>query len=130
MNETINNLKEKEKQESEARTHRPGKSSRSWLPGLILIVLGVIFLADNYFPFRFFDNWWALFILIPAYTNLSRARRRYRATGRWSAGARGSLISGLILTLVAFIFLFELSWSLFWPLILIIVGIGLLLRAA
>lgn len=130
MNETIDDLKEKEKRQAKESSPRACVGTRSWLPGLILITLGVIFLADDYFTFRFFDNWWALFILIPAYSNLSRAWRRYRVTGRWSASARGGLVGGLILTLVALIFLFELSWSLFWPLILIVLGIGLLLRAA
>jgi len=131
MTETIDELKEKEKEQyEEAPATARRESNRSWLPGLILIVLGIIFLADNYYSFRFFDNWWALFILIPAFTNLSRAWRRYQAAGHWTADARGSLIGGLIITLVALIFLFELSWTLFWPLILIIMGIGLLLRAA
>lgn len=127
MSETIDDLKEKEKEQYEEAGDREG--TRSWLPGLILIILGLVFLADNYFSIDFFNNWWALFILIPAYTNLSRAWHRYRVAGRWTGDARGSLIGGLILTLVAFIFLFELSWTLFWPLILIIMGVGLLLRA-
>ena len=113
-----------------AEESNPEKGSdHSWIPGLILIGLGIFFLANNVFDVDLVDNWWALFILIPAYTKLSRAWRHYRRAGQWTASARGSLIGGSILTLVALIFLFELSWSLFWPLILIILGIGLLLRA-
>lgn len=128
MSETIDELKEKEK-EAYAADHAGEEGTRNWIPGLILIALGLIFLADNYFPFRFLNNWWALFILIPAVSNLSRARHRYRAAGTWTAGARSALIGGLILGMVAFIFLFELSWSFFWPVVLIILGVGLLLRS-
>jgi hypothetical protein len=128
MNE-IDELKEQEKTQYEEAPAQAEEGSRAWIPGLILIFLGIIFLADNYFSFEVFDNWWALFILIPAVTNLSRAWRRYQQAGSWTSDARGSLVGGLILTLVAFIFLFELSWGLFWPVILIIIGAGLLLRA-
>lgn len=133
MSETIDELKEKEKEAYAGNGVGDGichEGSRGWMPGLILIILGVVFLADNYFPLDFLDNWWALFILIPAVSNLSRAWRRYRVAGTWTGDARGALISGLLLTMVAVIFLFELSWSLFWPVVLILLGVGLLLRTA
>jgi hypothetical protein len=44
----------------------------SWLPGMILILLGGIFLAQNYFGATL-HNWWALFILIPAIGTLTTA---------------------------------------------------------
>ena len=59
----------------------------SWAIGVIVIVLGVIFLAKNLGwtgPEWAFDNWWALFILIPAFGSLAgawRAYRRERAAG-------------------------------------------------
>ena len=129
MSETIEDLKEQEKAQYTESSQAEREGTRAWMPGLILIVLGVVFLVDNYYSVSFFDNWWALFILIPAVSNLRRARRRSRTAGGWTESARSALVGGLILTLVAFIFLFNLSWSLFWPLILIILGIGLLLRA-
>ena len=42
---------------------------------------------------------------------------------------RGSLIGGLILTLIAAFFLVDLEWGKFWPLVLILIGIGALFNA-
>ena len=87
----------------------------------------VIFLFDNAFGVEL-DNWWAFFILIPAVVNLNRAWQRYRSAGRWTSGARSALTGGRLIVTVAVIFLFDLSLSLFWPVLLIILGAGILLR--
>lgn len=104
---------------------RPG----SWVMGLILIVLGALFLLRNTgtldIPLR---NWWALFILLPAIGAFDSARRLYQSAGnRLTSPASGSLIVGLVLTFVAAIFLFGLSWSYFGPVLIILTGIGILL---
>ena len=46
-----------------------------------------------------------------------------------TAPARGSLFVGLILLLITAMFLFNLSWTLFGPIILILAGIGILINA-
>ncbi len=96
--------------------------------GVILILIGIVFLVQNITDFDIGNwNWWALFILIPAFGYLSRARNIYRAEGRMSDALRGQVVGGAVLLLVATIFLFDLSWGMLWPLFLIIFGLGALL---
>ena len=102
-----------------------------WVAGLVLIVLGVLFLLRNTGTFDFpLQNWWALFILIPAVGALDSGFRTYRAAGnQLTAPARGSLLVGLVLTFVAAMFLFDISWTFFGPVLIILVGIGILFTA-
>ncbi len=98
-----------------------------WLGGALLILLGVIFLLRNFgldYPF----NWWALFILLPALGSFSAAWAFYSQTGRWGAPARGALIGGAVLTLIAVTFLFNLAWGLMLPALLILAGIAILVN--
>lgn len=122
MTEHIEDLK------NEEQGKRRRGSDSSWIPGLILVGLGLVFLLNNFFDIDFLNNWWALFILIPALANLNNAWRHYREAGRWNDAAIGSLTGGILIGFVALIFLFELSWSMFWPILLIILGAGILLR--
>ena len=76
----------------------------------------------------YFENWWALFILIPAAGAFGNAWRTYRSSQRSTAPARASLISGIVLTMVAAIFLFNLNWTVIGPVLLILAGLGLLIN--
>ena len=115
----------------EARRQRLADTSRgsAWIVGLILIVLGTMFLMNNTGTFNIpIENWWALFILIPAVGSFDTALRAYRSAGdRLDRVARSSLLVGLVLTFVTVMFLFNLSWSFFGPVLLILAGIGLVL---
>lgn len=133
MSDDINELKEAEKQnndyefETEEPTyHPPRRQSKNWGAGFALIALGLIFLISNTTNFHL-DNWWALFILIPAFSNFGNARRNYQHNGRLTRSGRGSVAGGLILTMIASAFLFNLDWGLIWPLFLIIGGLSALL---
>lgn len=133
MEPNIKDLKDSEQQiESiDAKIDEPDKSrsrhgNRSWIPGLVLIAIGVVFLLQNFTDFRL-NNWWALFILIPAFGSLGKFVHAYRSNGRINGEARGPLIGGLILLFIASVFLFGWSWGLVWPVMLIIAGIGALL---
>lgn len=111
------------------RAERFANPSRGWMAGVILIIIGVIFLLQNTGINIPLKNWWALFILIPAVGALGNALRMYQsADNQLTAAARGSLFGGLVLLLITAIFLFNLSWTLFGPVILILVGIGILLN--
>ena len=99
---------------------------QTWIPGVILIAIGVIFLATNLGGFHL-NNLWALFILIPAVSNFSSAWQNYKTNGRLQKSGRGSITGGLILTLISFTFLFGWDWGVIWPLFLIIGGVGALL---
>lgn len=98
----------------------------SWVPGLILIGIGAFFLLRNFTGFEL-QNWWALFILIPAFGSFGNFWRIYRTEGRINHDARGSLIGSMILFFIAAIFLFGWDWGTVWPVFLVIGGIGALL---
>lgn len=135
MADTIDSLKEAEKEALE-NDHQPLSENRSrqvrrhkgnTTGGLILIGIGTIFLLSQFTGF-YFHNWWALFILIPGVMKLNEAWQSYRADGRLTHNTRGALIGGTLITMVAAFFLLNLSWNLFWPLVLILLGISALLN--
>lgn len=123
MSDEIKDLKESQKA---AEATEQNGSSMSWIPGLVLMGIGVIFLLNNFTNFEL-HNWWALFILIPAFGALGNFWRVFRGEGRLNGDARGSLIGALILFFVAAVFLFGWSWGAVWPFFLIIAGLGALL---
>ncbi len=125
MDEQVSELKEEEKTTSSRRGR--SRSSNQWIFGLILILIGLAFLLGNIFPFRFFNNWWAFFILFPAAVSLNRAWQSYREHGRLTSKGRSSLIGGMLIGTVGIIFLFSLNWGVVWPIFIIIIGLGVLL---
>lgn len=104
------------------------RDTAAWVGGVVLILLGAFFLLQNITGF-WFGNWWALFILIPAFGSFAAAWRAYQTHGRLTGAARGPLIGGFILLLVAAMFLFNLDWGRLWPLFLILIGVGALATA-
>ena len=102
-----------------------------WAVGLIVIIIGVVFLGKNAGWFGSgwgFHNWWALFILIPTFGSFGGAWRTYHANGnRLGGDVARTLMTGFLLLAVTIIFLLELDWGKVWPVLLVIVGIGLLL---
>ncbi len=109
------------------RNARRSDKDGNLLAGVVLIAIGGIFLLTNLTGLTI-NNWWALFILIPAFSNFSRAWRSYRTHGRLSHNARGSITGGLILTLIASAFLFDfITWEVIWPSFLIVLGLSALL---
>ena len=103
----------------------PHRHTGRWMPGVILIVLGAIFLINNLTGFEI-HNWWALFILIPAFGAFARGWEHYKQAGAIDHHTRQNLLSGLILTALVAIFLFDLNWVWFGPVLLILVGLTLL----
>ena len=100
-----------------------------WFAGLILIVMGTLYLLNEAGYLPSFTNWWALFILLPGVGVLSAAIGAYRQNGGHLTGEVIGLFLGSLLFLgITAVFLFELNFSWFWPLFLI--GAGLLLIAA
>ena len=130
MSESIDHLKDAEKetmQIEESRPRRVQRQSGSLTGGLILIGIGTIFLLSQLTGW-YIQNWWALFIFIPAVLKLNEVWQSYQANGRFNAETRGSLIGALLLTMVGAFFLFNISWNLFWPLLLILFGVSALLN--
>ena len=93
--------------------------------GLIMIAVGVVFLVMQYSDIRF-DNWWALFILIPALLAWSKAASLWKAAGRMNQGVISTLAGSLIPLFIASIFLFNWDWGRIWPGFIILAGINAL----
>ena len=102
--------------------------NNAWVGGLVLIGIGIVFLIMNLTDYQL-NNWWALFILIPAIAPISNAVRVYRQEGRLGQEGRGSLLGGLIMLFIGSAFLFGWNWGNIWPVFLVMGGIGLLLNA-
>ncbi len=98
------------------------KDNRIWL-GLVLLVLGLLFLLERFSDFSF-DNWWALFILIPALSSFAGAWEMTRRAGHFTYAARAALVGGLFPLIVAVMFLFKLDWGQWWPMFVILAGIS------
>ncbi len=89
--------------------------------GILLILIGALFLLSQFTSFEFY-NWWALFILIPVFGSFSSAWFIFQRNGRFSEGVRSSIGGGLIILTVAVIFLLNLNWSAWWPLMVLVPG--------
>ncbi len=111
------------------RRERRGSSSFGWMGGAVLIVIGVVYLIQNFTGNPVLFNWWALFIVIPAIGAFSSAWDQYQKHGNLTNGAIGSLIGGLVLTMIAATFLFGLSFGNIGPIIIILAGVALLITA-
>jgi uncharacterized membrane protein YjjP (DUF1212 family) len=127
----IENRDRPENQEhlSKLEERRKSQNREPWFVGVILILVGVLFLIQKTTGMNF-NNWWALFILIPTVESFTRAWQAIQsADGRVTSSARSSLIGGLVLTTVTAILFFDLDWVIFGPVLLIVAGMGVLLNA-
>jgi hypothetical protein len=98
----------------------------AWIGGGLLILLGVIFLLEN-FGFPVPENWWAVFVLIPGLIAFNTAWSIYRRNNRQvTASARGALVSGLVLTALALALFFNFDFGRYWPVILIALGVAVI----
>ena len=93
-------------------------------------MLGGLFLLQNSGALRIpLTSWWALFILIPALGAFERAWGVYRSAGNQITNqVSGSILLGIVLTLVTAAFLFNFGWTYFGPALIILAGLGILLN--
>lgn len=112
-------------QQATSAGDRRWRSPGSWIGGAILIVLGLVFLAQNLgMTVPILQNWWAVFIFIPAVGALNTAWQAYQRNGRrFTSSVSGSLIGGLAMMLVALTFLLGWSWGVIWPVFMILAGL-------
>lgn len=102
--------------------HAPHSKSNSLWVGLLLIVLGVLFLSDSFQIISFgrlISRWWPLILITIGIIQLN---------GRDRSGGLFLLIIGVLFLLTQ---LHILSWGQiwrFWPVVLIIIGVGMLLK--
>jgi hypothetical protein len=111
---------------TDAARPRRWRSPGTWVGGAILILVGLVTLAQNMgLAMPILRNWWAAFIFIPAISSLTAAWAQYqRNGGRFTRSVSGSLIGGLAMVLVALTFLLDWSWMVIWPVFLILAGLG------
>lgn len=109
---------------NETRPHHE-RDNASWMVGVVLILLGLAFFLQNTGVATFAGNWWAIFIYLASFASLANAWRSYRAKGEFGSNATASLVWGLVLSVVATILLFNLSWDRWWPAILMAIGAGI-----
>jgi hypothetical protein len=105
--------------------------SNIWI-GLVLIFGGAIILLNqlNILPFEL--NWWAFLILFPAFGTLTSAYNRYRSTNDvFEIGVMIPALVGLFMLLLSVSLLvgdaINLNLKVYWPIILIILGLGLII---
>jgi hypothetical protein len=99
-----------------------------WILGLVLISLGLVFLLQNAGLPVLVGNWWALFILIPALTAFAAAWTLYEQNGQVTPRVIGLVTVGLVPLTIALIFLFNFDFGSAWPVLLVVLGGGMLLR--
>ena len=117
----------------ESSSFEPDRHNGNWsgvpVVGLAIVVVGLIFLARNfglYLPLP--DRWWAIFILIPAAASLVSAARFSRFDGGFSSRVAGAATAGVLMLTVALVLFLDLEWDKVWPVLVIIVGVGVMLR--
>lgn len=110
----------------ERRRVRRGDSSL-W-GAVILILVGGYFLLQQTGLIRGVFNWWALFILIPAVSSLAAAWAIFRANDyRLNAAVVSPAGGGAVILTVALMFLLNLDWGIYWPLMIVVPGLTMLL---
>jgi hypothetical protein len=107
-----------------------GPSSKLWI-GLALIASGAIILINQMNILSFELNWWALFILFPAFGALSSAYNRYRSTNDLfeMSVMIPALVGMFMLLLLASLFLgdaINMNLKVYWPIILTVLGLGII----
>jgi hypothetical protein len=120
-------LRRRERQARREARRGHGEWAGPPLFALLLIVIGLGLLAQN-FGLILPQRWWALLLLLPAVGSLVAAIRAYRGKESvpetWAA-----IISGVIFTVLALALFFGLDWGIFWPIVLVLLGAGILARA-
>jgi len=97
------------------------------LGGILLMGIGVFFLARVTFVKN--DNWWSVFILLPALGFLwTAAVIHHFCHGVFNFSVRLHLSLGVILLAVAFIFALDLNWTYAWTLMLMVPGLTIFLN--
>lgn len=110
------------------RQRRAMRGGGEWAGGVILILLGLL-LFWQYNNMLDFENWWALFILLPAVGSFAAAWRIYNTDGRFTRRSRSAAIIGFFLTLVSVMFVFNMNWIALGPILLILAGISIFVNA-
>lgn len=125
----MNEMPEMRAEEQPSRQPGAGRRGSAAWGGIALIVLGSYFFLMSADVVSGNFNWWAIFILMPALSMLYGAWQLFRNSGgQLTYAVRNTLIPGLVTLLVAVMFLFNLDWSIYWPLFIVVPALGVLLN--
>lgn len=91
--------------------------------GLVLITLGIIFLLQRTGTVTI-RNWWAVFILIPAFSAFASALRMWQRDRMFHFGVWSTFYGGVLPLAVALMFFLDLDWGVYWPVFVILGGFG------
>ena len=132
MSEEISRLKKDEADSAYFDTEAKGeRSTDSWGDGygsgLVFILIGIALLIGNYTTFSF-HNWWALFFFIPAVGSFGKGLGSVIQNGYLSRSAAGAMSGSLFMLFLGGMFLFDLDWGTFWPAVLIVIGLGSVIK--
>lgn len=97
--------------------------------GVVLVLAGGYLLLTNLglVPAGLvLHNWWALFLLIPAFSSLYNAWLDFKANGTFTPAGRRPLFGGIVLLVITGVFLFDVDWGILWPVLLILAGLAAL----
>jgi hypothetical protein len=118
-------------EENKSISSGTNQPSYLWI-GLVFIFGGAVVLLNqlNILPFEL--NWWAILVLFPAFGTLSGAYNRYRSTkDLFEMGVMIPALVGLFMLLLCVSLLFgdaiDLNLKVYWPIILILLGLGLII---
>jgi len=95
--------------------------------GIVLVVLGIVFFLQQTGNLTEHFNWWALFILIPAVSSLTGMYYAIRNSGTFNQTARSAAGTAVVFFTLSFMFLFNLDWAIYWPLMVLAVGFSILI---
>lgn len=110
--------------------YNSGSSSNLWI-GLIFIAGGTAVLLNQTGVLSFEFNWWALFVLFPAFGALSGAYKRYRSTNDlFEMGVMVPALVGMFMLMLSVSMLLgdaiNMNLKVYWPIILVILGLGMI----
>ena len=99
--------------------------------GLFMVVMGIVFLAHNTVFDALGAHAWLLFLAIPIYWILFAAYRAYLEAGRrFTTEVGNRLLWGLFPFAIIGWGALGLDYALIWPVTIIIIGAGMVLRRA
>ncbi|MCB8984350.1 MAG: hypothetical protein H6659_11030 [Ardenticatenaceae bacterium] len=97
--------------------------------GFSLFLAGILLLCLQAMKYRV-ENWWAIFIVLPGVALIGLGRMwGKRGNGRYPLSARLAYGAAGITLVVASMFLLNLNWAVWWPLMIIAPGGALLITA-
>lgn len=120
---------EKEAWRAERRELRRNSPLGGWISGGTLIIIGLAYLVRNTLGWELTNHWWAIFMLIPAFSALATAWHfSHSDQPHLRRAAFGPLVGGGLMLIIAAALFFDVSLQLVWPLFLIVIGLSFILK--